>query len=65
MSRPCDTEAPDNLFQALTVTPRLCFIERPVCPFCGTVGYTEVQEHGHYRTECCKQITTGCCDGTG
>lgn len=33
------------------------------CPFCGYYPVTEIQEHGHYRTECCKQITQGCCNG--
>jgi hypothetical protein len=33
------------------------------CPFCGVAPLKEVPEHGHYRTECCKQVTVGCCNG--
>lgn len=33
------------------------------CPFCGHPEYEEIQENGHYRTLCCKQITEGCCNG--
>lgn len=33
------------------------------CPFCGHPELKEVPENGHYRTTCCKQITTGCCNG--
>lgn len=40
-----------------------CRKDRERCPFCGAEEFKEVQEHGHYRTECCKQITQGCCNG--
>lgn len=38
-------------------------VEPERCPFCGAQNYREIQEHGHYRTECCKQVTVGCCNG--
>lgn len=34
------------------------------CPFCGTAPYSSEQIHGHYTTNCCKQILEGCCQGS-
>ena len=34
-----------------------------VCPFCGNPDWSEIQENGHYRTTCCRQVLSGCCDG--
>lgn len=57
------TNYPDGSVR-LTLTETLADCVRVRCQFCGADGYKEIQEHGHYRTECCKQITSGCCDGT-
>ena len=36
-----------------------------ICPFCGSPEYGSVQEHGSYKTTCCRQYETTCCDGAG
>lgn len=36
------------------------------CPFCGEIApfYSEEPVNGHYQTTCCRQTTSGCCDGS-
>jgi hypothetical protein len=61
-TKPADrADLHDDLSGEKLLAPSSVQLDR--CPFCGMTPYREVPEHGHYRTECCKQITVGCCNG--
>jgi hypothetical protein len=54
---------PEILLDAIAVRETYS-VQEERCPFCGAPDCTPIPEHGHYAMSKCRQVLTGCCDGT-